>query len=111
MGKHLRGGPIRLYRSKKCTSIAQITPSMKLYSCIVLLPYCRLLVRRSKNAMPTIQSHNCQGSIVYVQNVLAQWLRTRYTFFLNAQHMIEFVRSIIPFCLHSLEVARKLLVQ
>ena len=54
---------------------------------------------------------NCQGSIVYVQNVLAQWLRTRYTFFLNAQHMIEFVRSIIPFCLHSLEVARKLLVQ
>ena len=28
-----------------------------------------------------------------------------------AQHMIEFVRSIIPFCLHSLEVARKLLVQ
>ena len=25
--------------------------------------------------------------------------------------MIEFVRSIIPFCLHSLEVARKLLVQ
>ena len=38
---------------------------------------------------------NCQGSIVYVQNVLAQWLRTRYTFFLNAQHMIEFVRSII----------------
>ena len=32
-------------------------------------------------------------------------------FFLNAQHMIEFVRSIMPFCLHSLEVARKLLVQ
>ena len=54
---------------------------------------------------------NCEGSIVNVQKAPAQWLRTRYTFFLNAQHMIDFVRSTKLFCLHSLEVVRKLLVQ
>ena len=74
--------------------------------CSFVLVHTILLLKLGGGLVP-----NCQGSIVYVQNVPAQWLRMRYTFFLNAQHMREFVRSIIPFCLHSLEVVRKLLVQ